>query len=434
MKACILAAGRGKRLNPLTETKPKPIIPVGGKALLQHTIEMLEENGVKEILLIVGYKKEMIKEKFKDGKDFGVALTYKEQKEFLGTGHATNIAKDFVGDDSFLLIYGDLLMDEHVFKRAIKAYNENKYQGVITAMPVKDPTKFGILSTNSEGNLVKLVEKPPDDRYGNLANAGVYIFSPNIFKAIEKTEKSPRGEYELTDAIEISLEERDIFHVVDIEDLFWSDVGHPWQLLDANKHFIESLQKGDKQISEYAIIEKPTTLKGIIKIGEGTTIKSGTYIEGPVIIGKNCEIGPNAYIRPFSVIGNGCKIGNSSEVKNTIVMQNSAIPHLSYAGDSIIGENVNLGCGTVFANVRLDNENISMKIKGKRVDTHHRKIGAIVGDNVSFGINVCVMPGKKIGHNSQIGSNTVVSKDINANTLYYATQDTSQKTIKAMKK
>ncbi|MHA1718443.1 MAG: bifunctional sugar-1-phosphate nucleotidylyltransferase/acetyltransferase [Promethearchaeota archaeon] len=434
-KACILAAGKGTRLIPLTETKPKPLIPIAGKPLLQHTIEMFRDNNITEILLIVGYKKELIQEYFGNGEKLGVKLSYVEQKEFLGTAHATNLAKEFAKQMPFLLFYGDQYMDSKIFKILINEYLKNEYNGVIAAKKMPDPTKWGILKTNNAGILENIVEKPPDDRYGNLANAGVYIFDNLIFEGIAKTKKSQRGEYELTDSIQYLIDNQKKIKVLDISDFYWNGVGYPWQILETNKFIISKMAEDLKNLEnsdfssalikkeKNSTIENSVTIHNAVFIGENTVIKAGTYIEGPLIIGNDCVIGPNAYLRPYSTIGNNCKIGNSSEIKASIIMDHSAVPHLSYIGDSIIGEHVNIGCGTVTANVRLDKKNISMRIKGKPMETYKRKMGAVIGDYASLGINVNIMPGKCISSFCQIGSNTIVTQNVPQNSLLYVKQE-----------
>jgi len=427
-KGCILAAGKGTRLLPLTETKPKPLIPIAGKPLLQHSIEMFRENNITKILLIVGHYKEKIQDFFGNGEDFGVEISYIEQKEFLGTAHATNLAKEFAGQDPFLLFYGDQYMDSQIFEKVVDEISTNKYDGLISAKHMQDPKKWGILKSDNEGLLEKIIEKPPDDRYGNLANAGVYIFNQDIFEGIDNTEKSVRGEYELTDSIQYLVDKKKKIKIVDISEYYWNGVGYPWQILETNHHIISIMAENIEltQSKNNVLIEDSVTIHGAIYIGENTVIKAGTYIEGPLIIGKNCVIGPNAYLRPYSTIGDNCKIGNSSEIKASIIMNHTAVPHLSYIGDSIIGEHVNLGCGTVTANVRLDKKNISMEIKGNLLKTHKRKLGAIIGDYASLGINVNIMPGKCIGSYCEIGSNTIVSQNVPANSLLYTKQEQKQ--------
>ncbi|HHE65081.1 MAG TPA: hypothetical protein ENL09_03560, partial [Bacteroidetes bacterium] len=221
----------------------------------------------------------------------------------------------------------------------------------------------------------------------------------------------------------------DKFHVLDVSEYFWSDVGHPWQFLEATHYFLEQLPgepttksnlPASNLINEGGTVEPFVNIHGTVKLGKNSVIKSGSYLEGPIIIGENCVIGPNAYLRPYTTLGDFCKVGNGSEVKSSIIMNHSAIPHLSYVGDSIIGEHVNFGCGSITANLRLDKKSISMKVKGQRVNTGRRKLGTIIGDHAQLGIQVSIMPGKTIGAYAHVGSNTVVRENVPSNSIYYS--------------
>ncbi|TFG23302.1 MAG: glucose-1-phosphate thymidylyltransferase [Promethearchaeota archaeon] len=416
MKAVILAAGEGKRLKPITSSRPKPMIPLAGKPLLEHTIMGLKDAGINDILLIVGYKQDIIKDYFGNGFDkFNIKIEYTTQDEYLGTAHATGYAKDFIKDDPFLMMYGDLLVDPIIFKEVLQKFNQNKPEGLISLLEVGNPKEYGIISLNSDGFLEKITEKPsPDLNLGNLANAGIYVFKPIIFKAIEKTEKSIRDEYEFTDSMDILINKLNGKIVgYTIKDKFWSDIGLPWQLLDANSYLLDKIEKKILgNIKDNVIIE------GNVYIGKGTTVHSGTYIQGPCYIGEDNTIGPNAFIRFNTTIGNNCHVGNS-EIKNSIIFSNSNVPHFNYIGDSIICENVNLGAGTKVANLRLDEKNVKMNIKGQLIDSGIKKLGMIIGPNVKTGINASIMTGKKIGENSIIGAQTLVAEDIPPYTLYY---------------
>ena len=425
MKAVILAAGEGKRLRPITSTRPKPLIPIAGKPLLEYTILGLKAAGIDEILLIVGYKEQLIKDYFGNGIDkFDIKIDYITQEEYLGTAHATGYAKDFVNNETFLMMYGDIIVDPIVFKEVVEKFNDTKPKGIISLIEVNNPQEYGIITLDSNGYVRKITEKPsPELNLGNLASAGVFIFDSLIFKAIEMTEKSVRDEYEFTDSMEILIEElkgRIIGYT--IKDRFWSDIGLPWQLLDANNFILKDVKK--KILGK---LEPNVQISGNIYLGQNTIVRSGSYIQGPCYIGDNNLLGPNAFIRPNTSIENNCHIG-MCEVKNSIVFSDSNIPHFNFVGDSIICENVNLGAGTKVANLRLDDGNIKMNIKGKLVDSKRRKLGTIVGPNVKTGINVSIMTGKIIGENSKIGAQTMVIEDVAPNTLYY--QDPNKGIIK----
>jgi len=163
-------------------------------------------------------------------------------------------------------------------------------------------------------------------------------------------------------------------------------------------------------------IEKNATIKGKVVIGKNTVVMNGSYIEGPVVIGENCKIGPNCYIRPYTSIGNSCHVGNACEVKNSIIMNNSKVPHQNYVGDSIIGENCNLGAGAKVANLRLDKKPISAIIDGKKIDTGRRKLGVVFGDNGQAGINSMMNVGTIIGNDVFIGPGSIVNGEIKPKT------------------
>lgn len=429
MKAVIMAAGEGKRLKPITSSRPKPMIPLVGKPLLEHTILGLKDAGIDEILLIVGYKENVIKEYFKDGiEGVGIKIEYITQKQFLGTANAASYAKDFAKDEKFLMMYGDLLIEPIVFKELLQQFNENPTEGLISLVEVKNPQDFGIISLNSDGLVEKITEKPPlGMKLGNLANAGVFIFDPIIFKAIEKTKKSVRGEFEFTDSMDILIHQmKGKVQGFVLKNRFWSDIGLPWQLFDANNYLLDRIEH-----KILGTVEENVHMSGKVYIGNKSIIKSGTYIEGPCYIGENNLIGPHAYLRPYTSVENNCHIGKS-ETKNAIIFSNSAVPHFNYVGDSIICEKVNLGAGTKTSNLRFDNKSVKMNINGKLVDSGRRKLGAIIGPNSQTGINSSIMCGKIIYENCAIGAHTIVLENVEANTLYY--QDPNEGIVKKSNK
>ncbi|NHJ22402.1 MAG: glucose-1-phosphate thymidylyltransferase [Candidatus Lokiarchaeota archaeon] len=416
MKAVILAAGKGKRLHPITSTLPKPMIPIGGTPLLEYSVLSLKEIGITEVLMIVGYQDQIIKDYFGDSAEkFNVNISYISQTEHLGTAHAVGFAKDFVGEDSFLLMYGDLLADPTIYSNVVKSFEENQVDGVISLFEVSNPEEYGIISLNPEGYVEDITEKPSNELdLGNLANAGIFVFSSRIFEAIENTKLSLRKEFEFTDSMRILINDlKGKIKGYVIKELYWSDIGLPWHLLDANVYVLDRISSDIK-----GEVEKNVVIKGNVIIGENSVVRSGSYIIGPCYIGENSLIGPNAFIRPHSSIGNDCHIG-MSEVKNSLIFSNSAVPHFNYIGDSIICENVNLGAGTKISNLRFDNENIKMTINDKLIDSGRRKLGAIIGPNSQTGINTSIMCGKKIGQGSIIGAHTIVNEDVPDNTLYY---------------
>jgi bifunctional UDP-N-acetylglucosamine pyrophosphorylase/glucosamine-1-phosphate N-acetyltransferase len=179
-------------------------------------------------------------------------------------------------------------------------------------------------------------------------------------------------------------------------------------MLDANATLMDRIPAENT-----GTVEEGVTFRGPVIIGEGSIIKAGTYIEGPCIIGKNCRIGPHAYIRGSTSIGDDCHIGHCSEVKNSIVMSGTKIPHFNYLGDSVVGSNCNFGAGTKVANIRHDHSNV--KVCGK--DTRREKFGAVIGDNVQFGINCSINVGAVIGSNAQFAPNSFIEGCIGENAI-----------------
>lgn len=397
MKGYILAAGEGLRMRPLTSNIPKPLLPVAGKPFLEHNIEALKDAGVKDIILLVGWRAQRIREHFGDGREFGVRIEYVEQKERLGTAHAIGMIRDMV-DSPFLCLYGDVVLTKESVKGLVE--HHQKVKGTVMALTmVEDPRRYGSIVTEA-GVVREIVEKPevPDS---NTVNAGAYVLEPSIFEAIAETKKSSRGEFEITDSFKILMKKGHIYtHMLTGE---WIDVARPWDLLEANRILMEGLRTDIKgEVSEKA------TIVGHVQVGKGTRILPGTYIQGPAIVGESCELGPNAYLRPSTSIGDRCKIGNSVEIKNSIIMNHTKVPHLSYVGDSVIGERCNLGAGTKVANLRLDEKEVNVVVDGRKTPSGRRKLGVIMGDDVKTGINASIDVGTVIGEGTAIGLGAVV--------------------------
>ncbi len=391
IQAVIIAAGKSTRTWPLTLTRPKPLLKVMNKEIIKHNLDALQ-GLVTEVIIVVGFKKEMIIEEI--GRKYGkLKIRYVEQKRQLGTGHALKYVEQFI-KDKFIIIGGDDIFS----KKDIKACLKHKYS--VLGCKVEDPSRFGVFVV--KGKTVRKIVEKPEKFISDLANTGLYVFDKAVFKF--KLKKSPRGEYEIVDYINALVKKEKV--ICEKVKGHWLSVGHPWDLIEANSALVSKI-KNDTKIK----VEKNVVVKGNLKIGRGTEILSGTYIKGNVVIGDNCSIGPNCYIRGDTSIGDGCHIGQAVEIKNCIIMDNAKVPHLSYVGDSVIGEGSNLGAGTITANLKHDNKNVRSVVKGKIVDTGRRKLGTIIADGVHTGINTTIYPGRKIWPGLGTLPGEVVNKD-----------------------
>ena len=400
MKAVILAAGEGNRMRPLTYTRPKVMLPLANKPILEHLLLEAKGGGIREFIFIVGYHDEQVRNYFGNGEKWGVSISYCNQHKQLGTADAVRTVEGMVAGN-FLMINGDIIVNRKEIKN-LAGGDET----TMSAIEVEDTRDLGLVEVQ-EKRVVRIyekVERPPS----NLANAGLYLFTPDIFPAIAQTPKSPRGEYEITDSLQLMI---DLGQVVACQKIsYWLDLSYPWNLLPANESILSGIEA--ENLGE---IEDNVVIKGAVSTGPGTIVRAGSYITGPVTIGQNCDIGPNCYIRPSTAIGDNCHIGGACEVKNSIIMKGAKVPHHNYVGDSVIGEECNLGAGTKIANLRLDEKEI--RVAGN--DTRRRKLGAIIGDGVKTGINVSIDVGTMIGNNTYLGPGAIVSGIISPNSRIF---------------
>ena len=404
LKAAILAAGRGERLWPLAEKNPKHLLPIGGEPLLQRTVRALVQAGVREIVMVVQFEAERIKNFFGDGQRLGCKIRYVKQKRLGGTADAVRTCENELEEqDRFLIVYGDNYYNEKALDKFVSSSKSEDL--LMGAAEVRDPSRFGTLQVR-KGNIVSIREKVASGNFG-IVNAGIYVLDNSIFSAIRKTRKSRRGEFELTDSLSLLLADGRRIRTIPLCKGEWVGISYPWDILEANRSALDS----DEEIRD-GHTEPGVHLKGSVSLSEGSLVKSGSCIEGPVYVGEQAIVGPNAYIRPGTSLGKGAKVGAGCEVKNSIVMDGAKIPHLSYIGDSVLGNGVSLGAGTITANLKFNDSNVRSKVKGHLIDTGQRKLGAIFGDGSKTGINVSIFPGVKIGADAWIGPGATVKGDV----------------------
>jgi bifunctional UDP-N-acetylglucosamine pyrophosphorylase/glucosamine-1-phosphate N-acetyltransferase len=410
MDAIVLTAGKGTRLLPLTKFLPKPLFPIAGKPLLCNILDSFSEK-ISRVLIVIGHEKKQIVERI-EKELYPFEIIWVTQKEQKGTGHAIQQCQHLIISDQFLMIYGDIFVSRNTIQNIIDYPLESKkVNGVIATFEVDTPEKYGCLETTN-GKVVKIWEKQPEPPT-RFINAGIMILPIDILSILGKIEKSDRGEIELTDGINKLIQADLPIGYYEIND-YWIDTGYPWDLLSANAIAL------NKKVFEIKMtVPTGVTIEGPVKIADSTVLRPGAFIQGPVMIDKDSIVGPNSFIRAGTYIGKNVRVGNGVEIKNCILLDGTTIGHLSYIGDSIIGRGCNFGAGTKVANLRLDNQAISMMIKGNYVTSGKRKLGIVMGDNVKTGINVSIMPGISIGENSRIGAHTLISTNVPPNSLAY---------------
>jgi bifunctional UDP-N-acetylglucosamine pyrophosphorylase/glucosamine-1-phosphate N-acetyltransferase len=305
-------------------------------------------------------------------------------------------------DEDFVCINGDVVLSAKDIFDVVQAHRDH-LGTIISTVEVEDPTRFGVIE-ESQGKMKRIVEKPKVAP-SKMINAGLFVFKPQVFEYIRRTKKSPRGEYEITDTLNMMAEDVDI-HIYRLKGP-WMDVGRPWDLLKANEILMAGMER-----SIEGVVEEGATLKGNVVVEKGALVRAGSYIEGPVYISSGCDIGPNCYIRPSTCLGKNVRIGASVEVKNSIIMKGTHIPHHNYVGDSIVGERCNFGAGTKVANLRFDNKSVKVSFKGDMIDAGTRKLGVIMGDDVKTGINSMIEPGTIIGERSILGMGALAKGEI----------------------
>lgn len=379
MQAIVLAAGEGSRMRPLTSGRPKVMLPVAGRPFLEHIILRARGAGIDRFVLVVGFGQSAVRSHFKDGSHLGVRIEYAVQEEQLGTGDAL-MAAEGQAEERFMVLNGDVLPEERSLQEMAG------YHSAVSAIEVEEPERYGVF-LGEGGYMKRVVEKSPSPP-SRMANAGIYVLTGRIFDALRRVAVSERGEYELTDGLNL-LARDEAIRIVQISG--WLEIGRPWDILAADESLLPSMEprvRGE--------VEPGAVLIGKVSVGEGSIVRSGSYIVGPAMIGDGCDIGPNCYIRPYTCLGSDVRVGNAVEIKNSAVFDGTKIGHLSYVGDSVIGYGCNFGAGTICSNLRHDGASIRTYVKGEPADSGRRKLGVIMGDDVKTGIHTTIYPGTVI--------------------------------------
>lgn len=334
MKALILSGGKGTRLRPLTHTGAKQLVPVANKPILWYGIESIVKAGITEIGIIISPETgEEIRRKTGSGEQFGANITYILQDEPLGLAHAVKIGRPFLGDSPFIMYLGDNLIQDDINVFLDKFKNQHLDE-LILLRSVSNPTAFGVAVVDDKGRVLKLVEKPKNPP-SNLALVGVYFFSPAVHQAIDNIQPSPRGELEITDAIQELINSDKIVESVQLQG-WWLDTGKKDDLLEANRIILDT----NLTIDKAGNIDDKSKISGRVNIKGNTTIINST-IRGPVIIGENCHI-ENCFIGPYTSIGDKCTLVDA-DIEHSVLLESAQILEIDQRiVDSLIGERAKL--------------------------------------------------------------------------------------------
>ncbi len=408
MKTLILAAGFGTRLHPLTQYRPKAMIPLLGKPMLHHVIDTVHDAGMKDIVLVVGHFRKQIEDYFGDGEQLGVNISYAEQAEPKGEYDAVLAAEPHLADeDRFLMTDCDIITTTDRFKETLKAAKSSDMS--LSLFEVPNPWQFGVVALDGT-KITTIIEKPKKGTEpSNLAVAGVYVFTNTIFNMIRKTQDLEVG-------IQKLIDEGHIVHGSHSKDP-WVDVGRTWNILEASPVLFDRLRKQKRdRFASSASVSDSAHLIGDVWVGSKARIFPGASLVGPVYVGPDAIVGNNCLIRDHAVIDQGARTGFSCELRNTVIMPGSRVGHLAFVGDSILGFDVEIGASVVLSNYRFDGAEVQVMLQNQLVSTQTDKFGAVIGDAAKIGCGVVVLPGRTIGYNSWIDPSIVVQKDVSDNT------------------
>jgi glucose-1-phosphate thymidylyltransferase len=330
MKALILSGGKGTRLRPLTYTGAKQLVPVANKPILWYGIEGIVATGITDIGIIISPETgEEVKVKTGNGDRFGAKITYILQNEPAGLAHAVKIARPFLGESPFIMYLGDNLIQNQL-DPFLETFKKHQLDALILLRPVQNPSAFGVAKVDENGRVLQLVEKPKVPP-SNLALVGIYFFAPTIHEAIDQIQPSPRGELEITDAIQQLINQQKKVEACNLEG-WWLDTGKKDDLLSANQIILDSCIVASTELK----VDEKSQIIGRVQIGEGTEVINST-VRGPVVIGENCHI-ENCFIGPYSSIADRVTMIDA-DIEHSVILQGARIVGIHQRiVDSVVGQ------------------------------------------------------------------------------------------------
>jgi NDP-sugar pyrophosphorylase family protein len=405
MKIVFLCGGVGKRMSPLSEDKF--LLRFLGKTLLQYHIEQAQKAGLNEFI-VVGNPANIARIKAVAKAIPAIKIAFAVQEKRLGMANALESAQKLLGDEPIIVVSPNDVLDSTAYAAITEAHNKGSAGSYILTCEVKEYFPGGYLALGRGEEIKAIIEKPgKGNEPSNLVNVVVHLHTKprQLLQHIASAVSSKDDVYEraLSDMIKEDYKVKAVKHKG-----FWQAIKYPWDIFPVMEHF---LKQGGKSISPKAKISKTAVIEGDVIIEDGVRVLENAVIKGLCYIGRNSVIGNNALIRDNSHIGEGCVVGYGTEIKHSYIGDNNWF-HQNYFGDSIIGNDCSFGAGTISANLRLDEREISVMVNGEEINTGLNKLGALVGNGVRTGINVGIMPGRRVGEGSFVGPHVCLTEDL----------------------
>jgi UDP-N-acetylglucosamine diphosphorylase/glucosamine-1-phosphate N-acetyltransferase len=391
-QAVILAAGKGEQLYPLTSLKPKVMLPISNKPILQYVIEALVTNSIKDIIIVVGYYREQVQDYFGSGKRFGAQIRYTTQDHQLGTGHALLCAKGMT-QDKFLVLPGDNIITSATIQELVCA-TQNTVLISRWHWPGFGDARYGAVLIH-KGQVHSFLGKPPE-LDGSWINTGTYLLNDSIFDHLP-------GELELPLAIESMIHSGSIFAPQQTSLPAWWDAVRPWDLLRLNGLVLGQLREEFEGTREPSVV-----IKGNVQIAKTSVIRANSYILGPVVIGEGCEIGPSVVIYPCTSIGNNVMIDSFTQLRNCILGNSIQIGSHTHMSSTIVADGCTLG-----PRLTAPDGKVIFSQMPPIIDN----VGAIIGDNAEIGANVTMRPGLLVGPEAQIREMNQIRENVPAGSV-----------------
>ena len=409
MKVVFLCGGVGKRMFPITEDKF--LLDFMGKPLLEHQVELARKAGLQDFV-IVGNPGNIQRIKQIAGAITGAKFEFVTQSQPLGIADALKSAAPIL-DSAVLIVNPNDVFDGAAYHALLDAYRSQAASSYIIGYEVRQYFPGGYLAVNGENELTRIVEKPePGTEPGNLVNILLHLHTDihKLFEYIDIVRTTRDDVYECA----MDGMARHAFKIKVVQfNGFWAPIKYPWHIFDIVRHFLDASEgKIDPSLS----ISERATVAGKVIIGKNVRILENAVVRGPVYIGPNTVIGNGALVREYSHVGANCVVGFSTEIKGSYTGDDCWF-HSSYIGDSIIGNRCSFGAGSVTANFRFDRADIPVKYGGQKISTGRDHFGAIIGDDCQTGINSGILPGRKVGPNSTVGSHVCLSSDLEPDTI-----------------